>query len=115
MDWSKYIDLDTALARVRGNKTIYRKMLQLFTSSTEFAALEEALAAKDYEKVDAVAHAIKGMTGNLGFTPLFDTSVTLMLEARAGAVSEATEAAYHEALAGTRAAVDALNAEWDGA
>lgn len=115
MDWSKYIDLDTALARVRGNKTIYRKMLQLFTSSTEFAALDEALAAKDNEKIDTVAHAIKGMTGNLGFTPLFDVSSALMQEARQGTVSEATEADYHEALAGTREAVDALNAEWDGA
>ncbi|MDL2327441.1 Hpt domain-containing protein [Ruminococcaceae bacterium OttesenSCG-928-A11] len=101
-DMKEYIDLDAGLGRVRGNKMIYGKMLGMFTGSGEFDALEAALAAGDWAKVSEVAHGIKGMTGNLGFTKLFDTSTELMVKAREGQPDDALVAAYRDALEKTR-------------
>lgn len=106
-----YIELDSALARVRGNKGLYKRMLGMFTASEEFAALEEALQQKDYSRGAEVAHGIKGMTGNLGLTKVFEASEQLMVQMRAGAPDDALVAAYHKDLEKTREAVAQLAEE----
>ncbi|MDL2294804.1 Hpt domain-containing protein [Ruminococcaceae bacterium OttesenSCG-928-D13] len=113
-DLKAYIDLDAGLGRVRGNKMIYGKMLGLFTGSTEFDAMETALAAEDWPKVAEVAHGIKGMTGNLGFTKLFDTSTELMVKAREGKPEDALVADYRDALDKTREYVKVVEAQLQG-
>jgi HPt (histidine-containing phosphotransfer) domain-containing protein len=110
-DISKYIDLDTALTRVNGKKAMYRKLLGLFLKSPEFTALEEALAAADYAKAAEVAHGIKGMTGNLALTEVFNTSTELMLELKKGVCDAVLVENYRAALEGTRASVTSLIAE----
>lgn len=82
--------METGLGRVRGNKKIYGKMLGLFLQSDEFAKLEESLAAGNIEQAGEVAHAIKGMTGNLALDALFEVSTTLMDQLREGTRDEAT-------------------------
>jgi HPt (histidine-containing phosphotransfer) domain-containing protein len=106
-----YIDLDTALGRVRGNKVIYLKMLGMFENSGEFTALEEALAAQDYARGSEVAHGIKGMTGNLGFTRLCDISAEMMVKLREGAPDPALVDVYREVLEKTRRAVEQVKTE----
>lgn len=101
-DRAKYIDLDAALARIRGNKKLYRRMLGLFLQSTEFDALEESLAQGDLAKAGEYAHSIKGMTGNLTLTAVFELSTQLMNQLRAGTRDEQTIAAYRDALEKTR-------------
>ena len=103
-----YIDLDAALGRVRGNKGLYKRMLGLFTSSEEFASLEDALAQADYARGADVAHGIKGMTGNLGLMGVFEASEKLMVEMRQGPPQEASVAEYRESLEKTRQAVEQL-------
>lgn len=110
----KYIDLDEALTRVRGNKTIYRKMLGLFLQSKELDALEESLGRQDYPQAADLAHAIKGMTGNLSLTALFEASTKLMQELREGTPREESLREYREALKETRDQVEALCARMDG-
>jgi HPt (histidine-containing phosphotransfer) domain-containing protein len=94
----KYIDVDDALSRVRGNKSLYRKMLNLFLQNEEFDNLDNYLAEKDYEKAAASAHAIKGMTGNLSFTALFECSTELLKQLQQGPPDETTVQNYHKAL-----------------
>lgn len=108
-----YIDLDSALGRVRGNKGLYKRMLGMFTGSEEFSAMEDALQNKDYARGAEVAHGIKGMTGNLGLNRVFETSEQLMVQMRAGAPDEALVAEYREALEKTREAVAQLMPELD--
>ncbi|MDL2289749.1 Hpt domain-containing protein, partial [Clostridia bacterium OttesenSCG-928-F22] len=86
------------LNRVRGNQALYNKMLQMFQNSEEFAKLDGFLAEKDYQKAGEVAHAIKGMSGNLSLTAVFEHSATLMQELYAGAPNEATLQQYRDAL-----------------
>jgi HPt (histidine-containing phosphotransfer) domain-containing protein len=102
-----------ALERVRGNKTLYRRMLNLFLDSPEFALLEERLASKDYEKAAVTAHTIKGMTGNLSLNAIFELSAALMSECRQGAPNAETITQYREAYQKTVAAVKEVAAEID--
>ncbi|MDR1932645.1 MAG: Hpt domain-containing protein [Spirochaetales bacterium] len=105
MDEKKYIDAEIGLGRVRGNAVIYKKMLGMFLNSKEFDTFEEALAANDYSKAADVAHAIKGLTGNLALTPLFEESTKLMNQLRDGKYDEETLASYRSALTETRSEV----------
>ena len=110
---NKYIDLNSALARVRGNKVVFKKMLGLFSQSTLFADFENTLSQKDYLKAAEIAHGIKGMTGNLGMTILFDESTKLMVHMRTGAApDEQNLKNYREALIKTREYVEKLEKEF---
>lgn len=102
------IDFETGLGRIRGNKTLYAKMITLVISSPEFTQLDEALAANEYASASRVAHAIKGMTGNLALDGLFKTSEALMHELNAGAPNQQTVDAYYTALSDFRAASDEI-------
>jgi HPt (histidine-containing phosphotransfer) domain-containing protein len=102
----KYIDIDDALSRVRGNKSLYRKMLNLFLQNEEFAKLEQYLVEKDYEKAASSSHAIKGMTGNLSFTALFECSTELLQQLHKGPPDEITVQNYRNALDMTKLLLD---------
>ena len=80
----KYIDVDGGLQRIRGNKKLYTRMLKMLLVSEEFAKLKAALDADDYDNGEKAAHAIKGVTGNLSLTALFDNSVELMQQLKSG-------------------------------
>lgn len=112
MEIEKYIDLETALARVRGNKVIYAKMLNLFTGSGEFAAFDAALAEGDTDGAARIAHGIKGMTGNLGFTVLYETSAHLTEQLKTGVVDKDELNLYYSALKNTLECVERLKQEW---
>ncbi|MDR1605005.1 MAG: Hpt domain-containing protein [Gracilibacteraceae bacterium] len=106
------INTDSGLQRLRGNKKLYRRMLQMFLDGPECGRLEDALAGADPAAADA-AHTVKGMAGNLSLDALFETSTILMNELRTGATAPAAAAAYRDALAQTRDAARALIAEWE--
>ena len=88
-----YVDMDGALQRMRGNKKLYARMLELFLQGTEVQAFEEHYAAGDMEAAGRDVHAIKGVTGNLSLTPLFDASVELLGLLRAGETPSPEKAA----------------------
>jgi len=94
----KYIDMDDALNRVRGNKKLYYRMMKMFKASTEFASLEEAIANNDYEHAERYAHSIKGITGNLSLPLLFEKSTQLMNELKKNTYDETTYEEYKNAL-----------------
>ena len=107
----QYIDTETALSRVRGNKAIYKKMLGMFFQSTLFTDLENTLSQKDYPKASEIAHGIKGMTGNLGMNILFEESSKLMVQMRSGAPDEQDLKNYREAVIKTREYTEKIIAE----
>lgn len=109
----QYIDLDGALARVRGNKKLFRRMLELFFESDEFAKFDQSLSSDKISESAEIAHAIKGMTGNLSMNALFEASTKLMNELRAGEKNQASIDEYQRAYQNTLAAAKALAAELD--
>ena len=68
------IDYDAALARFMGKQAIYEKYLR------KLPALEQQDDAELLEQV----HAIKGLTGTLGITGLFEQSAAIVALLRAG-------------------------------
>lgn len=65
-------DPDTGLTRCAGNAGLYEKLIGMILDDSNFTALEEALRANDLEQAFQKAHGLKGTTGNLALTPLFD-------------------------------------------
>ena len=110
----KYLDMDTALSRVRGNKKLYHKMLGLFLNNEEFGKLDKSLEEKDYVSAGHAAHGVKGMTGNLALTLLFEKSTLLMDQMRNGdAPTPSSVEEYYDVLEQTRTIVKEVIEEID--
>ncbi len=95
---SEYVDIADGLKRIRDNKTLYAKMLQMFLKSDQFEKIDECLQKGDLKKAADAAHAIKGMTGNLSMTKLFHLSTQLMETLRQDQADEECIRQYREAL-----------------
>lgn len=65
-------DVETALGRFANDEGLYEKCFYMLVDDPNFAALGTAIADKDYEEAFKAAHAIKGVTGNLELTPLYN-------------------------------------------
>ena len=107
-DIKEYIDVESALARVRGNKKLYKRMLGMLKQSEEFLKFDDGLAAGDLVKAADAAHGIKGMSGNLGVDKLFHISEQLMVSLRGGSVDEQLISEYRAILGKSLEAVDIL-------
>lgn len=109
----QYVDMDDALARVRGNKKLYKRMLMLFLDNKEVASLKESLEAGNLEQAATDAHTIKGMTGNLSLTKVFTLSMELMEQLRGGTYDKEVAEAFFQAYDATREHVEKIIAEID--
>ena len=69
--------------RFCGNAELYALCLDEFMSGAYTEALREALAQMEYEKAFDAAHALKGLSGNLGLTPYYSAICTLVESLRA--------------------------------
>jgi signal transduction histidine kinase/CheY-like chemotaxis protein len=65
-------DLRAGLERLRGNKSLYKKLLLNFSADYSDAVREirEALAATEMDRAHGLVHSLKGVAGNLGATDL---------------------------------------------
>ncbi|SCW62821.1 Hpt domain-containing protein [Lachnospiraceae bacterium C10] len=65
-------DTDTGLSRCVGNEALYLKLVKMMIEDKNFALLENAIIEGDLNSAFEIAHALKGTTGNLALTPLYD-------------------------------------------
>ncbi len=72
-------DLAAGLARLMGNKHLYRKLLLDFGANYGSAAAEirEALAANDFNHTHSLIHNLKGLAGNLAAVDLQAAAVAM--------------------------------------
>ncbi len=101
----RYINIEEGLGRVRGNKSLYKRMLSMFMEADELGVLETSLLEKNYNEAAKSAHAIKGIAGNLSLTMLFEISNELVRELRNGELNEKTVSEFQTTLERTRSAV----------
>ena len=75
----KGFDIEGALARVAGNKNLYRKLLGMFVQKYNNVGEElgQLISAEKMEEARALAHTIKGVAGNIGAIDLFETAKVL--------------------------------------
>jgi hypothetical protein len=55
-----------------GRKPFYIRLAGMILQEENFDKLEQALAAGDLKEAFSAAHALKGVTGNLALTPLYE-------------------------------------------
>jgi HPt (histidine-containing phosphotransfer) domain-containing protein len=108
MDYIKYIDIDSALARLGGNRGLYEKLLAKFEKSVDMQEFDSAIASGDYKTAGDIAHTAKGVAGNLSLTVFFDQSVKAMDELRQGIYNKETVEQFKQAFADTNATIEEM-------
>ena len=91
------VDTERAVGRVAGNAALYRKLLLDLTiqQQQKTRELEEAMASGDMVMLGYLAHALKGVAGNLGLESVWGFSAEL--ESLSGS-PQALLAEVHESL-----------------
>ena len=84
------VDVDEGLARVMGDNSLYEMMLGMFVD----AVRDNPVSAADYDGADLEGlikrvHMLKGVTGNLSLTPLFNGYNQSLILLRAGKAADA--------------------------
>lgn len=86
---------EEALGRMMKDELI-KKFLVKFLNDQSFDRLCEAMEAKNYEQGFKEAHTLKGVSGNLALTGLFQASDRLTEDLRDGKGSENSQAYMEE-------------------
>ncbi|MCL2052416.1 MAG: Hpt domain-containing protein [Lachnospiraceae bacterium] len=83
---AQFIDLDLKRIDVlfMGKEELYKKFLRKFPENVKglLVELEEAVEKNNHEKIEACAHAIKGVASNLGVDKVTEFGTALMLDIR---------------------------------
>ena len=66
------VDTKTTLERFTGDEGLYEKCFYIVLKDKNFEQLGNALSEQNYDNAFSYAHAIKGMVGNMGLTPIYD-------------------------------------------
>ena len=106
-----YLDIESGLARLRGNATLYRRMLGIFLNGAELEAFETAIAQDDFQHASEAAHALKGMAGNLSLDAVAKYSDILTESLRKGGYEASDLEAYRDAVVKTRGYIEAYLSE----
>ena len=73
------------LGRCLNNEAFYLRLVNMGLDDAGFGKLSDALAAGDTKAAFEAAHALKGVLGNLGLTPLYEPDSELTELLRSGA------------------------------
>lgn len=87
------VDVKIVMERFVDDADLYEDCLYQFVDDQCFAQLESALKAEDYTAAFENAHTLKGVSGNLGLTPMFN-QVTALVESLRGKNYANLEAEY---------------------
>jgi len=85
-----YIDLEEGLGRIRGNRKVYKSLLQSFANKNNMESLKEQVAANNLEEAAKTVHSIKGVSANLSLSALNKSMVELEAQIKAGSYNEKT-------------------------
>lgn len=81
-------DVEGTLHRFMGNGALFLKFLLKFKDDQNFVLLRNSIERKDYEEAFKAAHTLKGVSANLGLTPICDSASKLTELLRGKAASE---------------------------
>lgn len=73
-------DVEGTMERLMDDEELFEMCMMQFSQDEGFAGLKGAIESKDYKAAFEYAHALKGVAGNLGLTPLFN-AISEMVEA----------------------------------
>lgn len=82
------VDVPTVVARFGGNEALYLKYLLRFPQDSTYQQLEAALQRGARAEAADACHTLKGISGNLGLTPLYTACTALTSALRAEETAE---------------------------
>ena len=83
------VDIQDGLKRFVNNAALFEKMLKKFPAAAEQLPVQPHFDAGDLDAALANAHTLKGMTGNLSLTPLYEAYTQIVALLREGKPEEA--------------------------
>jgi HPt (histidine-containing phosphotransfer) domain-containing protein len=108
------MDRNLALARVDGDESLLGDLARLFLEESPkmLAAVQQAVSAKDAERLQRAAHSLKGAVSTLAAQKAFDAALKLERLGRAGDLGEAERAyaALESQIERLRAVLETLGA-----
>lgn len=96
------VDVNSALERLGDDKELYDELLHTFKNETYLEKLKAAMDAGNPKEAFAAAHAMKGESGNMGFSKLYEALCPLVDKLRnddlsdTGPMYEKVSAAFEE-------------------
>lgn len=75
-------DVESTIRRFMGNEAMYQKFLGRFPTDPNYENLGQQIREQDYEEAFKSAHTLKGVSANLGLTPIFTVVSELVEEIR---------------------------------
>lgn len=85
------VNVEEAVERFMGNEGLYKRMLGTFPGMVEKTAVPVNFDELDYADIIEKTHALKGATGNLSLTPLYEAYTEIVAELRAENPQKAKE------------------------
>jgi two-component system sensor histidine kinase/response regulator len=85
---AEYINVEEGLRRVVNNKKLFAKLLTKFKKETNLNEFLSSIEAKDYEKAQISAHTLKGISGNLSLTALYEQAIVIEAQLKNKTVEE---------------------------
>lgn len=82
-------NVDEGLNRFMGNAALYERMLAKLPDMMSKIAINDGFEAEDVNDLIEKTHSIKGVTGNLSLTPLYEAYTKIVDLLRMGNVEEA--------------------------
>ena len=84
------VNVDEGLDRVMGDNSLYEMMLGMFVDAVATTPISpEEFSGSDLDGLIRKVHTLKGTTGNLSLTPLFDGYMTALGMLRNGQPAQA--------------------------
>jgi HPt (histidine-containing phosphotransfer) domain-containing protein len=83
-EYLPHLDVADGLKRVMNNVKLYGRLLGKLNTRQMTAAILDAIESGDHEKIAQAAHALRGVTSNLGMPPLQQVADAVELAAKNG-------------------------------
>ncbi len=85
------VNTEEAIARMNGNLSLYERMLGKFVDMMKNSIVQPDFDCSDYAGITEAAHTIKGASGNLSITPVYEAYSEIVRLLRAGEPEQAKE------------------------
>jgi len=87
------IDIKKALEMVDGDRDLLKELISMFINDfpDKINSMEDAIKEKNYAKLREISHNIKGASGNLGLTKIYDLCLKLENMAKEKKINKASD------------------------
>ncbi len=85
------VDVDGGVKRINGNEALYTRLLGSFVKMMKANYVTPDFTDDEREEMIEKTHSVKGTSGNLSITPVYDAYTEIVNQLRAGDLDKARE------------------------